>query len=78
MNIEKDYESNDNISSATEAMDASMGFIFEKFIEPSEADLSENDLMMVAVIGSTLKIIAEKAQLYENMMEGKQSNIQRN
>ena len=42
------------------------------------ADLSENDLMMVAIIGSTLKIIAEKAQLYENMMEGKQSNIQRN
>ena len=45
MNIKKDYESNDDISSATEAMDASMGFIFEKFIEPSEADLSENDLM---------------------------------
>ena len=77
MNIKEDYESN-SIINATDAMDHSMAFIFDNFIKPIEKDLSEDQALMLAVIGSTFKIIAQKAQAYEDMIEGNQNNIQRN
>jgi len=77
MNINKDYESN-SIINASDAMDQSMAFIFDNFIEPMENELSEDQNLMLAVVGSTFRIIAQKAQAYEDMIEGNQNNIQRN
>tara|TARA_A100001011_G_scaffold384936_1_gene458207 strand:+ start:97 stop:330 length:234 start_codon:yes stop_codon:yes gene_type:complete len=77
MNINEDYESN-SVINATDAMDHSMAFIFDNFIEPMEKELSEDQAFMLAVIGSTFKIIAQKAQAYEDMIEGNQNDIQRN
>jgi hypothetical protein len=77
MNIKEDYQSNSD-NNSTDAMDHSMAFIFENFIEPIENELSEDQAMMLAVIGSTFKIIAQKAQAYEDMIEGNQNDIQRN
>jgi hypothetical protein len=77
MNIKEDYQSNSDYNS-TDAMDHSMAFIFDNFIEPIENELSEDQAVMLAVIGSTFKIIAQKAQAYEDMIEGNQNEIQRN
>ncbi len=61
--------------SATEAMDSSMDFLFENFIDPVEADLSEDQMYILAHIGIAFKIIAEKAQAYEDMVEGNVGDI---
>ena len=77
MNIKEDFQSNSEIN-ANQAMDSSMDYIFEHFIEPRESELTEDQAMMLAVIGVTFKMIAEKATAYEEMIEGKGENIYRN
>ena len=77
MNIKEDYQSKSDYNS-TDAMDHSMAFIFDNFIEPIENEISEDQAMMLAVVGSTLKIIAQKAQAYEDMIQGNKNDIQRN
>ena len=74
-------DTNDNHNetpSATEAMDSSMNFLFENFIDPVEADLSEDQAYILAHIGIAFKIIAEKAQAYEDMVEGNGGDIYKN
>lgn len=77
MNIKEDFQSDFKIK-ATQAMESSMDYIFEHFIEPRESELTEDQAMMVAVIGVTLKTIAEKATAYENMIAGEGENNYRN
>jgi|9_EtaG_2_1085328.scaffolds.fasta_scaffold00273_25 hypothetical protein len=77
MNIKKDFQS-DSEMNANDAMDSSMGYIFENFIEPKESELTEDQAMMLAVIGVTFKMIAEKATAYENMIAGEGENNYRN
>ena len=77
MNIEKDFQY-DSAINANEAMSSSMGFIFENFIEPIENELTEDQAMMLAIIGVAFKTIAEKATAYEKMIEGGGENIYRN
>ena len=77
MNIKKDFQS-DSEMNANDAMDSSMGYIFENFIEPRESELTEDQAMMLAVIGVTFKMIAEKATAYENMIAGEGENNYRN
>ena len=77
MNIKKDSQS-DSEMNANDAMDSSMGYIFENFIEPKESELTEDQAMMLAVIGVTFKMIAEKATAYENMIAGEGENNYRN
>ena len=64
--------------SATQAMDSSMDFLFENFINPVEDDLSEDQAYILARIGIAFKIIAEKAQAYEDMVEGNGGDIYKN
>lgn len=74
-------DTNDNYNeapSATEAMDSSMDFLFKNFIDPVEADLSEDQAYILAHIGIAFKIIAEKAQAYEDMVEGNGGDIYKN
>ena len=77
MNINEDFQSNPKIN-AKDAMDSSMGFIFENFIEPIEHELTEDQVMMLGLIGATFQMIADKATAYENMIEGNGENIYRN
>ena len=77
MNIKKDFQS-DSEMNANDAMDSSMGYILENFIEPKESELTEDQAMMLAVIGVTFKMIAEKATAYENMIAGEGENNYRN
>jgi len=77
MNIKKDFQS-DSEMNANDAMDSSMGYIFENFIEPKESELTEDQAMMLAVIGVTFKMIAEKATAYENMIAGEGENNYKN
>ena len=77
MNIKEDFQS-DSEMNANDAMDSSMGYIFENFIEPRESELTEDQAMMLAVIGVTFKMIAEKATAYENMIAGEGENNYRN
>ena len=77
MNINKDFQSDSEIN-ATQAMESSMDYIFEHFIEPRESELTEDQAMMLAVIGVTFKMIAEKATAYEDMIAGEGQNNYRN
>ena len=74
-------DTNDNYNeapSATEAMDSSMDFLFKNFIDPVEADLSEDQAYILAHIGIAFKIIAEKAQSYEDIFECNGGDIYKN
>ena len=69
MNINSDY-SNESFTTAVEAMDQSMSWLFENFIEPKEADLAMDDLMLLAIMGKTLKEIARRADAYDQLQDG--------
>ena len=74
-------DTNDNYNeapSSTQAMDSSMDFLFENFIKPAEANLSEEQIHILAHIGIAFKTIAEKAQAYEDMVEGNRGDIYKN
>jgi len=72
-------DTNDKQSpSSTQAMNSSMDFLFENFIKPAEDNLSEEQLDILAHIGIAFKIIAEKAQAYEDMVEGNGGDIYKN
>lgn len=71
MRIEKDdLHIDDNVGSK-KAMEASMLAIREILIEPAieEDRLSENEEMLMGTIGLALKMIALKAQAYEDIYE---------
>ena len=68
MNINPEHEPNFELDAET-AMETCMDGIAVTLIEPAieRGELSETDQTLLAVIGSTLKIIAEKAQAYEQL-----------
>jgi len=68
MNINSDY-SDQSFTNAVEAMDHSMGWLFENFIEPKQANLATDDLMLLAVMGKTLKEIARRADAYDQIQD---------
>ena len=57
-----------NAESVTEM---SMNAIYDILIEPMESKLSVEDSALIGVIGTTLKLVAQKAKAYEDMMQGK-------
>lgn len=69
MNINPDY-SNESFTTAVEAMDHSMSWLFENFIEPKEADLTIEDTMLLGIMGATLKEIARRADAYDQLQDG--------
>jgi hypothetical protein len=73
MNIESQYQSEDNNNSVT-IMDIAMNFMFDKFIAEKEESLSEEEAVMLAEVGLALKIVAQKARAFELIQEGKNPN----
>lgn len=72
MRIEKDYESNHEITSSQDAMSACMDQISEILIEPmlSLDMISEEQSEVLGLIATSFKILADKAQAYEDMQNG--------
>ena len=70
MNIldnDNDFEENIN---AEYVVNQSMNALWDMVIEPMESKLSEEEQAMISMIGITLKLVAEKARLYEELQEG--------
>jgi len=67
MNIKKDYSSDDSFETAIDAMEHTMGWLFETFIEPKQGEIDEDETMLLAVMGVTLKEIARRADAYDQM-----------
>ena len=68
MNINPEYNESDSDINAMTMMQKSMGILWESFIEPAEADMDEEQIAIVALVGMTFQIIAEKAYAYEKLM----------
>lgn len=62
MNINQDFTNEEEIPSPSEVMDAGMDFIYENLIEPMEAQLSEEQLKIVAIIGAAFRAVANQAE----------------
>lgn len=76
MNIEKGYQE-DRVN-AESVVDIAMDFLFEKFIAEKEKNLNEADALMLAEVGLTLKIVAQKARAFELLQKGQNSVDYRN
>ena len=75
LNFEEDnHELIDDVEDAELIMDHAMGFLWEVIIEPNEKQLDEDELSMLGVVGTALKLIAKKAKAYEDMYEKGQNN----
>ena len=68
MNINQDYSSDDSFETAIDAMEHSMGWLFETFIEPKQGEIDEDQTMLLAIMGITLKEIARRADAYDQML----------
>ena len=73
MNINHDYQSDLNLDAET-AMEMCMDALYEIALEPAmnSDSISEDDQMMLGVIGMTLKHIAQKASAYEKLQQASQ------
>jgi len=73
MNINPDYQSDLNLDAET-AMEMCMDTLYEIVLEPAvkSDSLSEDDQVMLGVIGMTLKHIAQKASAYEKLQQASQ------
>ena len=75
LNFEEDnHELIDDVEAAELIMDHAMGFLWEVIIEPNEKQLDEDELSMLGIVGTALKLIAKKAKAYEDMYEKGQNN----
>lgn len=68
MNINPDFQSDSELNAET-AMEMCMAGISETLLEPAmeKGELDETDQELLAVIGMTLKGIAQKAKAYEEL-----------
>jgi len=71
---EGNHEIMDDVQDAEVVMEASMGFLWDVIIKPSEKELNEEELVMLGAVGMALKLIAKKAKAYELMFERGESN----
>ena len=67
MNIKDQNSSDENINAKT-MMATSMDILWESVIAPLENEMDEDQIATIGLIGVTLKIIAEKAYAYEQIM----------
>lgn len=75
LNFEEDNnELVDDVQDAEVVMEASMGFLWDVIIEPSERKLNKEELVMLSAVGMALRLIAKKAKAYELMFEKGESN----
>ena len=73
MNIEKDFSS-DQPKFSDEIMSMAMQEIHDILIEPMQDKLTEEQDAVIAIIGMTFKIMAEKATALEQMEQGELNN----
>ena len=74
MNIEKDFSS-DQPKFSDEIMTLAMGEIHDILIEPMQGKLTQEQDAVLALIGLTFKIMAEKATQLEKLEQGFQGNF---
>ena len=76
MNINPNFDNQEECPPANEVVANGMDFIFEKLIDPMREKLSVEDLTLISLIGISLKIVGEQATAYEKLQEGLDSNEQ--
>ena len=64
----------DDVQDAELIMEHSMGFLWDVIIEPNEEQLETDELAMLGIVGTALRLIAKKAKAYEDMYEKGQNN----
>lgn len=75
LNFEEDNnELVDDVQDAELIMEHSMGFLWDVIIEPNEKQLDNDELAMLGIVGTALRLIAKKAKAYEDMYEKGQNN----
>jgi ornithine cyclodeaminase/alanine dehydrogenase-like protein (mu-crystallin family) len=75
LNFEEDNrELVDDVQDAELIMEHSMGFLWDVIIEPNEKQLDKDELAMLGIVGTALRLIAKKAKAYEDMYEKGQNN----
>jgi hypothetical protein len=68
MNINPDFSEEKNNAEIITA--EAMNYIWDEFISPNVNPADEDQVTMVAVIGMTLRAVAEKARAYEKLENG--------
>ena len=74
MNLNEDYSANQPKFS-DEIMTMAMGKIHDILIEPMQGKLTPEQDSILAIIGMTFKIMAEKATALEKMEQGFQGSL---
>lgn len=75
LNFEEDNdEVIDDVQDAELVMEHSMGFLWDVIIEPNEEQLDKDELAMLGIVGTALRLIAKKAKAYEDMYEKGKNN----
>jgi|TARA_Y100000289_G_scaffold6369_1_gene5750 hypothetical protein len=77
MNINPEFNSEER-PNVELVVEQAMSYLFNTFIKPQEAELDEDDLASVSLIGIMFKDIAEKAEAYYQMHENKENDFFRN
>ena len=70
MNLNKEFDGEDTPKNANDMMTICMAEIHDSLMVPMQGKLTQQQDAVLAIIGMTLKIIAEKASLYEAEHEG--------
>ena len=75
MNINEDFSSSEPQPTSSEVCAMAMGEIHDMLIEPMQDKLTPEQDSILAIIGLTFKIMAEKATQLEKIEEGFQGNF---
>ena len=68
----------DDVCDAVQVTETSMNILYELVIEPMQNKLTAEDAEVLGLIGTSLKIVAEKAKAYEQTFEKGQSSLPKN
>ena len=75
MNINEDFSSSEPQPTSSEVCAMAMGEIHDILIEPMQGKLTQEQDAVLALIGMTFKIMAEKATALEKMEQGFQGSL---
>jgi len=75
MNINENFSSSESQPTSSEVCAMAMGEIHDMLIEPMQDKLTPEQDSILAIIGLTFKIMAEKATQLEKIEEGFQGNF---
>ncbi len=70
MNINPNFDNQEECPPADEVVAHGMSFLFDKVIEPMKDKLDPEDLALIGMIGLSFKIVGEQATAYEKLQEG--------